>query len=217
MSFATYDERTGNLYAIVEGGGPEEDVMIRWIPAPDLSSISREQAMNAFERNETKSNVRIFKQAVSVKGYGPAHVALNTEYNVIFISNYGSGSVAVYSIDPSSGAIGDEPLYSEAYESGSGVVPDRQEAAHAHGAFFFKDNAYVCDLGGDKIWHYNVIHYFLNKTTSIKSHHHQIGYAPDGGSIVIEKDDDYATFPGFGPRHMAVDEARNRKGSCALT
>ena len=24
MSFATYDERTGNLYAIVEGGGPEE-------------------------------------------------------------------------------------------------------------------------------------------------------------------------------------------------
>jgi len=173
MSFATYDERTGNLYAIVEGGGPEEDVMIRWIPAPDLSSISREQA-------------------VSVKGYGPAHVALNTEYNVIFISNYGSGSVAVYSIDPSSGVIGDEPLYAEAYESGSGVVPDRQEAAHAHGAFFFKDNAYVCDLGGDKIWHY------------------KIGYAPDGGSIVIEKDDDYATFPGFGPRHMAVDEARNR-------
>ena len=166
MSFATYDERTGNLYAIVEGGGPEEDVMIRWIPAPDLSSISREQAMNAFERNETKSNVCIFKQAVSVKGYGPAHVALNTEYNVIFISNYGSGSVAVYSIDPSSGAIGDEPLYSEAYESGSGVVPDRQEAAHAHGAFFFKDNAYVCDLGGDKIWHYKVIHYFLNKSVN---------------------------------------------------
>ena len=166
MSFATYDERTGNLYAIVEGGGPEEDVMIRWIPAPDLSSISREQATNAFERNETKSNVRIFKQAVSVKGYGPAHVALNTEYNVIFISNYGSGSVAVYSIDPSSGAIGDEPLYAEAYESGSGVVPDRQEAAHAHGAFFFKDNAYVCDLGGDKIWHYKVIHYFLNKSVN---------------------------------------------------
>ena len=45
----------------------------------------------------------------------------------------------------------------------------------------------------------------------------QIGYAPDGGSIIIEKDDDYATFPGFGPRHMAVDEARNRKGSCELT
>lgn len=37
-------------------------------------------------------------------------------------------------------------------------------------------------------------------------------YAPDGGSVVVEKADDYATFPGFGPRHMAVDELRNREG-----
>ena len=46
MSFSTFDDRTGNLYAIVEGGGPEEDVVIRWIPAPDLSSISREQGIH---------------------------------------------------------------------------------------------------------------------------------------------------------------------------
>lgn len=174
MSFSTFDERTGNLYAIHEGGGPEEDIVSRWIPAPDYSSISREQV-------------------ATVKGTGAAHVALNTEYNIIFISNYGSGSIVVYSIDPSTGAIiGDEPLYFEAYESGSGVVPDRQEASHAHGAFFFRDNAYVCDLGGDMIWHY------------------KMKYAPDGGSVVVEKADDYATFPGFGPRHMAVDELRNR-------
>ena len=100
--------------------------------------------------------VYILEQVAPVRGYGAAHVALNTEYNVIFISNYGSGSMAVYSIDPSTGAIGGEPLYSEAYEGGSGVVPDRQEASHAHGAFFFRDNAYVCDLGGDKIWQYKV-------------------------------------------------------------
>ena len=94
-----------------------------------------------------------------MKGTGAAHVALNTEYNIIFISNYGSGSIVVYSIAPSTGAIiGDEPLYFEAYESGSGVVPDRQEASHAHGAFFFRDSAYVCDLGGDMIWHYKVWH-----------------------------------------------------------
>ena len=45
MSFSTFDERTGTLYAIVEGGGPEEDVVSRWIPSPDLSSISREQGI----------------------------------------------------------------------------------------------------------------------------------------------------------------------------
>ena len=78
------------------------------------------------------------------------------EFNIIFISNYGSGSIVVYSIDPVSGDISAEPLYFEEYESGSGVVPDRQEASHAHGSFFFRDNAYVADLGGDIIWHYRV-------------------------------------------------------------
>ena len=49
MSFSTFDERTGNLYAIHEGGGPEEDIVSRWIPAPDYSSISREQGISAFQ------------------------------------------------------------------------------------------------------------------------------------------------------------------------
>ena len=98
-----------------------------------------------------------FKQTATVKGTGPAHVALNTEFNIIFISNYGSGSVVVYSIDPVTGDIGAEPLYFEEYERGSGVVPDRQEASHAHGSFFFRDNAYVADLGGDIIWHYKAL------------------------------------------------------------
>ena len=48
------------------------------------------------------------------------------------------------------------PIYFEEYKRGSGVVPDRQEASHAHGTFFFGDNAYVTDLGGDAIWHYKV-------------------------------------------------------------
>ena len=46
MSFSTFDDRTGNLYAVTEGGGPDnEDVVIRWKPAPDLSSMSREEEM----------------------------------------------------------------------------------------------------------------------------------------------------------------------------
>ena len=35
-------------------------------------------------------------QVASVKGFGPAHVALSPEYPVLFVANYGSGSVVVY-------------------------------------------------------------------------------------------------------------------------
>ena len=39
---------------------------------------------------------------------------------------------------------------------GSGVVPDRQDKAYAHGAFVYKNFVYVADLGADKIWHFKV-------------------------------------------------------------
>ena len=43
MSWTVFDDRTRNLYAIHEGGGPDEDIVSRWIPTSDMSSISREQ------------------------------------------------------------------------------------------------------------------------------------------------------------------------------
>ena len=89
-----------------------------------------------------------------MKGFGPAHVALSPTFPVLFVSNYGSGSVVVYSTVGGPEMKG--PIYFEEFKRGSGVVPDRQGAAHAHGAFFFGDNAYVTDLGGDAIWHYKV-------------------------------------------------------------
>ena len=43
MSWTAFDGRTGNLYAIHEGTGPEEDVVSRWTMTSDLSNITREQ------------------------------------------------------------------------------------------------------------------------------------------------------------------------------
>ena len=98
--------------------------------------------------------MRSLGQVATVKGFGPAHVALSPTFPVLFVSNYGSGSVVVYSTVGGPEMKG--PIYFEEFKRGSGVVPDRQGAAHAHGAFFFGDNAYVTDLGGDAIWHYKV-------------------------------------------------------------
>ena len=88
-------------------------------------------------------------------GADPAHVALDSARGLLWVTNYTGGSLTVYGLDSTTGAIMGE-VYAEKYSGGSGAVPDRQEAPHAHGAFIFKEFAYVVDLGGDKIYHYKV-------------------------------------------------------------
>ena len=128
---------------------------------------------------------------MSAKGKGPAHIALSKEHNVIIVSNYSSGGIVAYAIDPATGEMSKDPVLVERYEKGSGADPERQEAPHAHGAFFLRDNAYVVDLGGDKIWHYGV------KQDASKG-------------VSIERKGHLDLAPGLGPRHLAVDASRNR-------
>ena len=128
---------------------------------------------------------------MSAKGKGPAHIALSKDHNVIIVSNYSSGGIVAYAIDPATGEMSKDPVLVERYEKGSGADPERQEAPHAHGAFFLRDNAYVVDLGGDKIWHYGV------KQDASKG-------------VSIERKGHLDLDPGLGPRHLAVDASRNR-------
>ena len=132
-------------------------------------------------------------QVVSAKGKGPAHIALSKEHNVIIVSNYSSGGIVAYAIDPATGGMSKDPLLVESYERGSGADPERQEAPHAHGAVFFRDSAYAVDLGGDKIWHYGI------KQDASK------------GGVSIERKGHLDLAPGLGPRHLSVDASRNRE------
>ena len=93
---------------------------------------------------------------MSAKGKGPAHIALSKEHNVIIVSNYSSGGIVVYAIDPATGEISEDPLLVDSYERGSGADPERQEASHAHGAFWgtgagrsSSDCAFGINLEGD--------------------------------------------------------------------
>ncbi len=115
-------------------------------------------------------------------------MAISQQHNLVFVANYGNGSFVAYPIaDPATGALSESPVYEETYPGGSGVDPDRQEASHAHGTFVYGDNAYVVDLGGDKIWHYRL-----------------------SASSGVEKASSTSVGPGNGPRHLAVDERRGR-------
>jgi len=178
MGYTVFDDRTKNLYAVHEFEGEVgkdfdgEAIVSRWKLSEKLTTVEKEQV-------------------VSAKGKGPAHIALSKEHNIIIVSNYSSGGIVMYGIDPATGEMSEDPLYVERYEKGSGADRDRQEAPHAHGAFFFKDNAYVVDLGGDKIWHYEIKLDPSKGTVSIKRSH-------------LDLD------PGLGPRHLSVDDSRNR-------
>ena len=104
-------------------------------------------------------------------GAEPAHVALDPVRGLLYVTNYTGGSLSVYHLDGQSGSILGEkgPIFQEKLGNGSGVVADRQEAAHAHGTFLYKEFAYVVDLGGDKIYHYKASRYNISAACSVSN------------------------------------------------
>ena len=84
---------------------------------------------------------------------------MHSGYGLLHVSNYAGGSFTSFKIDENSGEIKGQ-VYNEYYGMGSNVVPDRQEYAHAHGAWTWGPYVYVADLGSDKIWCYKVFSVF---------------------------------------------------------
>ena len=125
---------------------------------------------------------------VSSEGAYPCYLALSPDKTRLAVANYGSGNIAVYEIDPVSGAIGDTPQTRQ--HSGHGPNPQRQEAPHAHWVQWSPDGQfiYVVDLGIDQI----------------------VGYAVDPESGMLgEGFTAMKTSAGSGPRHMVFHPHKN--------
>ena len=123
-----------------------------------------------------------FINSQPTNGTDPCHVELNQEGTKLFVSNFMSGSVAVFPIR-ADGSI--DELSQFIQHTGSSVNPARQSGPHAHSLVFSPDKrfAFVPDLGLDKL--------LIYKTT-------------DGAPALIEGDVPYfETVPGAGPRHCA--------------
>ncbi|WP_236621993.1 lactonase family protein [Novipirellula maiorica] len=118
--------------------------------------------------------------SVAIDDGGAAHVAVDSQGKMLLTAQYGSGSVAAFSLSDD-GSI-DKRTSLMKHEGGSRIVPKRQEAPHAHWAGFSPDQrfAFVPDLGLDKVMIYKVD----TDTATLKPH--GFGQAPLGG----------------GPRHM---------------
>jgi 6-phosphogluconolactonase len=89
--------------------------------------------------------------SVPTGGAEPCYVALDASGTQLAVANYGSGSIALFSLDPATGLPTGFPIVRA--NKGGGPHPDRQEGPHAHCAQFSPDQRwlYQVDLGTDEI------------------------------------------------------------------
>jgi 6-phosphogluconolactonase len=118
---------------------------------------------------------------VATEGADPCHVVLDADEGRLAVANYGSGSIAVFRLDPATGLPCNDPDVRA--NTGCGPVEDRQEGPHAHCVRFGSDDQWLfhVDLGTDEI-----LAYPLDPTTGRLGERY-LAYAAPAGS---------------GPRHL---------------
>lgn len=78
-------------------------------------------------------------------GSDACHISADSEGHYLFVSNYTSGSLAVFRADPLAPA-------SFLQFRGKGPNPTRQEGPHIHFCLFHEDLVFLSDLGQDRIF-----------------------------------------------------------------
>ena len=93
------------------------------------------------------------KRAFPTGGADPCHLALSPEGKYLFVSNYTSGSLAIFALDEDGVPVGvsDFVQHSMTERDRKGANPIRQERAHVHFAHCDGSHVFVCDLGLDKV------------------------------------------------------------------
>eukprot|EP00095_Tigriopus_kingsejongensis_P011981 maker-scaffold879_size85478-snap-gene-0.14 protein:Tk11981 transcript:maker-scaffold879_size85478-snap-gene-0.14-mRNA-1 annotation:"6-phosphogluconolactonase" len=163
LTFHTYDADSGSLYAIHEveafEGIQNSGALSRWVWDGVNQTLVR-------------------KEVFSVEGTGPCHVTLDKVNHILLAANYAGGSFIAFRVSSIDGSI-QETIYTQQFEYGSGVVPDRQAGPHAHETVVQDDLVFVVDLGADRIYQYRIVDGELT---------------PNGHAEAP---------PGAGPRHLA--------------
>jgi len=170
-SFAAIDKRGENVYAVHE--------LKTW-------QDRNEGAVSRWQIDLEGDDVIQMKEVWASGGQEPAHVALDEDRHLLWVTNYTGGSLKVFRLS-ADGAIMEEPAYFEQYTYKSQHEADRQEAPHPHGAFLLDNLAFVVDLGADRIYIYKV----NDHSDIVKKGHMEVEASS-------------------GPRHVAVDVQRAR-------
>lgn len=168
-SFLVTDPQHRYLYAVTEMGQER-----------GADSYKKNGSISSFSINQ-KTGALTFLNKVDSGGGGPCHLVVDKTGKMLFVANYGSGSVASFAIKPD-GSIGDRTGFDQ--HTGSSIDPARQKGPHAHAVVLSPDNRFlfVPDLGTDQIKIYKVD---AAKGT----------FTPNDPAFATVK-------PGLGPRHF---------------
>lgn len=141
-------------------------------------------SVSAFKISEVDGAITLINRQPT-NGTDPCHVILSPEGKHLFVSNYMSGSIAVYPI-LEDGSIGGMCQFFQ--HVGSSVNTARQSGPHAHALVFSPDGrfAFVPDLGIDRLMIYQITG----------------GEEPLKPAAVPY----YQTRPGAGPRHCEFSQ-----------
>jgi 6-phosphogluconolactonase len=168
-SFLVTDPQHRYLYAVSEMG-----------EGPGANSYKANGSISSFSINRKTGALTLLNKVDSLGG-GPCHLVVDKTGKMLFVANYGSGSVASFAIK-ADGSIGEKTGFDQ--HTGSSVDPARQKGPHAHAVVLSPDNRFlfVPDLGMDQIKVYRVD---AAKGT----------FAPNDPPFATVK-------PGLGPRHF---------------
>src|SRR5690606_26188579 len=100
-------------------------------------------AVSAYAFDRGSGALRLLNQRLT-GGDAPCHVTTDHRGSHVILSNYGGGSVSVFTIGQD-GSLG--PLKQLIQHSGSGPDQSRQQAPHVHSAFFSPDEKRICVQG----------------------------------------------------------------------
>ncbi len=143
----------------------------------------RSGAVSVFRIDRETGKLTLLNQQPSA-GSGPCHVAVDKTGNCVLVANYGSGSVAAFTVATDGRLSG--PGF-QVQHHGSSINSQRQEGPHAH--FITADPAnrfaLACDLGLDQV----------------------LVYRLDARQGTLKPNEPPAApvTPGAGPRHLAFD------------
>lgn len=188
----SFDRKTGTLNPIQTAGGVTSPTFIEIHPNKKfLYSVNR----NPVTDEETWGSVSAWSvDPVTGKlvhlndqpayGNAPCHMSMDSKGRILFIANYGSGSIAAYPI-LDDGSLGQATRVIQ--HTGSSIGGERQSVPHAHCAVVSPDDRflYAADLGTDRIKAYTINYY--DKT---------IHPVPESDGLAE---------PGTGPRHLVID------------
>ncbi len=154
-----------------------------------VTEMGQERGANSYKVNGSISSYSInartgalkFLNKVDSGGGGPCHLVVDRTGKMLFVANYGSGSVASFAIKPD-GSVGDRTGFDQ--HTGASIDAARQKGPHAHAVVLSPDNRFlfVPDLGTDQIKIYRVD---AAKAT----------FAPNNPPFTTVES-------GFGPRHF---------------